>query len=175
MRYVGIGDGRVSVSVSEATEKDVVAFDDFFRRAWKEAGPGAPGFTGASDEVIAELTTPEAFRERIGGPDRRMFLAWDGNRVIAFASTRGISEDAVELSGIIVLRSHGGMGVGTALVESAIAAAEADRHRMMLVKTEATNRRAQAFYENRGFSVVGTETERVDDVEIDLLCLSRVV
>lgn len=170
---MGTGDGEVSLV--EATEKDAEAFAHFFRRAWEEAGPGAAGFTGASDEVIAELTTPRAFRKRIGGPDRRMFLAREDDRVIGFASTRRISEDSVELSGIIVLRSHGGQGVGTALLENTIAAATADGYGTMLVETETTNSRAQAFYENSGFAVDGAGTERVDDADVELLRLSRVL
>jgi len=104
-----------------------------------------------------------------------MFLARDGGRVIGFASTKRISEDSVELSGIMVLQSHGGLGVGTALVERATVAADADGYGMMVVKTETTNSSAQAFYESQDFAVVGSETERVDDMDVDLVCLSRVL
>lgn len=161
------------MSITEAVAEDGEAFADFFRAAWGEAGPNAPGFAGATDEVIEELIAPEAFRERVGGPARRMFLAWDGDRVVGFSSTRRISPDSVELSGIIVLQSHGGLGIGTALVEAAMAAAKEDSHQVMIVKTETTNSRARGFYESRGFRVVGVETEQVDDVDVEVSRLSR--
>lgn len=168
---MSIAPGRVVIT--EATDDDAAGFAQFFDSAWREAGPGAAGFTGATDEVIAELTTPEAFRKRIAGPDRHMFLARDVDRVVGFSSTRRVSEDLVELSGIIVLRSHGGLGIGRALIDSATAAAKKDGYRTMVVKTETTNARAQALYESSGFEVEGTETELEDGVPIGLLRLSR--
>ncbi len=76
--------GTSEVLVTEATQDDVAAFAAFFWEAWREAGPDAPGFAGATDDVITELTTPEAIRQRIGGPERRMFLAWETSAGSAF-------------------------------------------------------------------------------------------
>jgi hypothetical protein len=81
--------------VREAFEVDVDAFAEFFVAAWRQSGPDAPGFVGATDEVIAELTTRDAVRERIGGPDRRMFLAWADDCVVGFAATKRINVDTV--------------------------------------------------------------------------------
>jgi len=161
------------ISIREATVEDGDAFAEFLAAAWREAGPDAPGFTGASDETIAEITAPEAFRVHISGPDRRMFLAWEEDRVVGFSATRSTDESSVELSGIIVFRSRAGRGIGSALVESAVAAARGDGHREMIVKTETTNHRARAFYENQGFQTVGVETEDVDDVPVEVWVLSR--
>lgn len=172
-RLHAVGSDHERVSIREATEEDVACFGAFFQAAWKKAGPAAPGFTGATEEVIAELTAPEAFAERVGGPDRRMFLAWADGRVVGFSSTRTASDDSVELSGIIVLDSHSGLGIGTALVEEAMAAARVDGHRLVIVKTETTNTRATRFYESRGFTAVGTEIEHVDDVDVQVVRLQR--
>lgn len=161
------------VAVREATTPDALAFAEFFVTAWREAGPDAPGFEGATEEAIAELTTPDAFEARIGGPTRRMFLAWEADRVVGFASTGRISDEAVELSGIIVLRCVAGQGIGTALVEAAMATSSRDGYSEMVVKTETTNSRAQVFYQDRGFDVVGVETEYVDDIPVEVLRLSR--
>lgn len=132
-------------SITEAAAEDAADFAEFFRSAWSEPGPDAPGFTGASDQVIDEITAPEAFRSRVGGPDRRIFLARDGDRVAGFSSTRRASEEEVELSGIIVLRSFEGLGIGTGLIEASIGVAKHDGHRVMIVKTETTNTRARRF------------------------------
>ncbi len=84
-----------AISVTEATDAEVDAFATFFWEAWRQAGPDAPGFVGASDQVIADLTTAEAFAERIGGPERRMFLAWEDERVVGFAATKRVDADTV--------------------------------------------------------------------------------
>jgi len=127
------------IRVAEANGADVESIASFFWEAWSSSGPDAPGWAGASEEVIAELTTPEAIRERIGGPERRMFLAWDENRVVAFAATRSEDEKTVELVGIIVLQDMLGHGIGTPPLESAVQWATEAGFERMSVKTEANN------------------------------------
>ncbi|HEX6301477.1 MAG TPA: GNAT family N-acetyltransferase [Acidimicrobiia bacterium] len=161
------------VSVREATVGDGDGFAEFFVAAWRGAGPDTPGFTGASEEAVAEIAASESFQERIGGPDRRMFLAWERDRVVGFCATRRLTDDLVELSGNIVFRSRAGLGIGSALIEAAIAAAREDGYREMIVKTETTNDQAAGFYEARGFAIAGVETEDVDDVSIEVWRLSR--
>jgi len=165
--------GSADVSVREATGADVEAFAVFFRNAWYQSGPDSPGFAGANDQVIAELTAAEAFLERIGGPDRRMFLAWDHDRVIGFCANKRVDNTTVELAGIIVLPAAAGRGVGTALVAAAMASARNDQYRAMIVRTETTNDPARAFYEARGFVVDGSTTEQVDDTPIEVWELTQ--
>ena len=52
------------LEIGEATPADAAGFGAFLRAAWAEYGPDAPGFAGASDEVIDELATPAAIGER---------------------------------------------------------------------------------------------------------------
>lgn len=157
----------------EATDADAEAFATFLQTAWQQAGPDAPGFTGATDAVIAELSSQNAFLARIGGPDRRMFLAWEGDVVVGFSATRRLDDASVELSGIVVLESQAGHGIGSALVDGAIEAARADGYDEMVVRTETTNARARAFYEARGFSVAGVETEQVEGTGVEVWRLSK--
>jgi putative acetyltransferase len=159
-------------TVREATPADVDAFAAFFRTAWREAGPEAPGFAGATDEVIDELTTRTAVLDRLGGPDRRMYLAWSSAEVVGFAATRRIDEGTVELAGIIVLGRATGRGIGSRLVQAAIDAARGDGYGRMIVRTETTNDTAQAFYRRSGFSVVGDSVEDVDGTAIPVVELA---
>ena len=160
-------------TVTEATPADVGAFAEFFLTAWRQAGPDAPGFAGATEEVIAELTTPEAFRARVGGPERRMYLARVDGRVVGFAATRRIDETAIELAGIIVLRDQAGRGVGTALVAAAAAAAANEGHVTMTVSTETDNEAARAFYERCGFTATGTGVEPVEGTDVAVVSFER--
>lgn len=156
------------ITVTEATADDAGAFAAFFWEAWQEAGPTAPGFAGATDEVIRELTTRAAIVERLGGPDRRMFLAWSGGRVIGFAATTRIDDETVELAGIIVLQSMLGRGIGSALVAATTPACRNEGYQRMLVRTETVNERAVGFYESQGFVRVRVTTEDVDGTLIDV-------
>jgi ribosomal protein S18 acetylase RimI-like enzyme len=161
------------VPVREAIDADGDAFAVFFREAWEQSGPEAPGFVGATDEVIDELTTLEAFRDRVGGPDRRMFLAWDRDRVVGFAATRRVDDTTVELAGIIVLPVTAGRGVGSALLAAAVATARDDEYREMTVLTESSNDRARAFYEAHEFVVGASTTEPVEGTPVELSSFTR--
>ena len=156
------------VVVREATANDVVAIADFFHEAWRQAGPEAPGFAGATEEVIDEIAAPEAIRARIGGPQRRMFLAWQEDRVVGFAATRRLTGDSIELAGVVVLQSLLGGGVGTVLFEAAAESARTNEFRRMTVSTETDNDRALRFYERCGFSVVGTSTTDAAGTDIEV-------
>lgn len=164
---------ETGVVVEEATVGDVAAFASFFRRAWTEAEPGAPGFAGATDQIIAELVAPETVRERIGGPERRMFLAWHGEEVVGFGATKREDDDTVELAGVIVLQSYAGRGIGSRLIDEAIDRVRAEGCRRMVVRTELTNERARAVYEARGFAVTGTKSEAVEGEAVEVWELSR--
>ena len=71
-----------------------------------------------------------------------------------------------------MLRSHAGRGLGSALVDMAIARS-AGSYGRMLVRTETTNDRARAFYEGCGFRVTATAVEQVDDVAVEVWELER--
>lgn len=159
--------------VSEAADEDAAAFASFLRRAWEQAGPDSPGFAGATDASIAELTAPATFCSNIGGPDRRMFVARTGTEIVGFSANRRIEAGTVELAGIVVLADHAGRGIGTALVEAAVEQARREGYASMLVKTETSNHRARAFYEKLGFDVDGVEKEPVDSTMVEVWRLSR--
>ncbi len=169
-------DGTRDAVVREAGAGDIDAVAGFFRSAWREAGPDAPGFAGATDEIIDELVSDDVLTERILGDGHHMYVAVvDGARgpeVVGFAATREVDTATVELAGIVVLRSHAGRGLGSALVDMAIARS-AGSYGRMLVRTETTNDGARAFYERCGFRVTATAVEQVDDVAVEVWELER--
>jgi ribosomal protein S18 acetylase RimI-like enzyme len=163
-------------AVREATEADVDAVAAFFRAAWREAGPDAPGFAGATDEVMEELASHEVLSERIVGEGRHMYVAVVDAAadpdVVGFAATRAIDDAAIELAGIVVRRAYAGRGLGSALVDIAIRRS-APSYRTMIVRTETTNAGARAFYERCGFRVTGTAIEDVDGRSVEVWELER--
>ena len=159
--------------IREAADTDLDAVAAFFWEGWRQAGPDAPGWSGATEDVMAELTDPETLRAQIGGPGRRMFLAWEDGRVIAFAATRMMTPAVVEVAGIVVLQYALGRGVGSPLLETAVAASREAGFEQMVVRTEADNDRAAGFYRSRGFTDDGAVTEVVEGIELDVLQFSR--
>lgn len=159
--------------VTEATVDDAEAISAFFWDAWREAGPDAPGWAGASPELVAEIAAPQAIAARVGGPDRRMFLAWEEDRVVGFSATRRTDDRSIELAGVIVLGSKTGRGIGTPLVEAAVRSAASLGYTRMEVSTEVDNTRALAFYEGRGFTPTGTESRDVEGTTVDVVLLER--
>lgn len=165
------GSGRVVVS--EATVDDIPAIATFFRDAWAMVGPDAPGWAGASEEVIEELTRPEVLAARVGGPDRRMFIAVVDGRVAGFSATRRDDDDTAELAGIVVLQDMVGRGIGTPLLDEALTALRSDGVERVVLKTEATNERAIGFYRARGFGEERRFVEDVEGIPTELVELSR--
>ncbi len=163
----------MTIRVSEADVSDVPEVAEFFWSAWRAAGPGAPGWAGADETAIAELTAPGVLAERIGGPGRWMFLGWDDERVVGFSALRSLDEDSVELAGIVVMGDRLGRGVGSLLLDAAVEAAAASGFRRVLVRTEVTNERALAFYRRHGFGDDRPVVEDVDGARVELIELVR--
>ncbi|MFQ5838339.1 MAG: GNAT family N-acetyltransferase [Thermoplasmata archaeon] len=161
------------IVIAEAKEADVEAIASFFWAAWKEAGPEAPGWVGASEEVLQEITAQDHMLERIGSTDGRMFLAREGDRVVGFAANRRIDDDTVELAGIIILQSLLGRGIGSRLLEAAVYGARRDGYAEMSVRTEVKNERAIAFYRARGFALGQSVVEEIEGVSVKILELVR--
>jgi ribosomal protein S18 acetylase RimI-like enzyme len=141
---------------------DIQSLSAFILEAWREAGPGALGFSGATDEAVHKLASEPLLRVKLTDPALRIFIAEEAGRVVGFASLKRIDSTTAELSGLIVLQSLVGKGVGTELLHIAEEFADMEGYNKMVVKTEAFNDKAIAFYRKLGF--VGT-TEIEEDVE----------
>lgn len=89
--------------------------------------------------------------------------------MVGFSGNRRVNDETVELSGIVVLESATGRGMGSLLLESARGAALRDGYRRMLVKTEAFNERALGFYEGKGFVEKGRSTADVEGARVELV------
>lgn len=100
-----------------------------------------------------------------------------GFSLLGRADLPGCSADGrdVELKRIYTLsRFHGG-GVGRALMEEAVAAAETGGHERLLLGVFAGNERARAFYAKNGFVQIADRRFRVGDREYDDVVLARPV
>jgi len=161
LRYQRVGSG------------DIDLITTFIREAWKEAGPGALGWSGATQEDIAEISSPAFLRELAQDPEADFFVAKDGGKVVGMAVNRARSASEVELSGIIVMQRLVGRGIGSGLLMKSEEAAMARGAGRLKVKTEVENLRALAFYVGKGFRKGGESLERVGKVEVRTVVLRK--
>jgi len=170
-----MGSMGIDMEIREATQEDIEGLTSFFFSAWIEAGPESLGWTGASEEGMEHIASHDFLSSLIDRDDVRIFLAWEGDDVVGFASNAKVDKDTVELSGIVVLDSRTGKGIGSELLESAIEAAKSDGFSTMIVKTESFNNRAIQFYRRKGFKKKDTRMEEIEGVKVELLVLERAI
>jgi ribosomal protein S18 acetylase RimI-like enzyme len=161
-------------TVREATAADADRIGTFLHTIWGEAGPSAPGFSGATPELIDEIAAPDAVRARLGGPARRIMIAVSGDDVIGFAASRRRADD-VELAGIVVRRAWAGRGVGSELVRGVVEVCRRDGTGTITVRTETDNATAIAFYESLGFVRRGEDLERVGETDVAVVELALAI
>jgi ribosomal protein S18 acetylase RimI-like enzyme len=171
------GKGRrdyLRVVVRPARENDAVPLGAFFTRAWQEAGPGALGFTGATDGAIKMISSEEFLLRRLTSPNVRIVVAERDKEILGFASIRAMEKkEEAELSGIVVLEGASGLGLGTKLIGKACESTMKLGFKRLVVKTEALNHRAIGFYKKNGFTESTKIFEKVGRVKVPVLVLER--
>lgn len=168
-------DGGMPRVTREATTEDAADVADLLRRLWAAAGPNALGYSGATDTVMEDLAKREAIIERLGGPDRRIFLSGEEDGWLGFAATRRLDQTQCELAGILVTEEATGRGVGRALMAAVAASARRDGFEVLVVRTEVDNERAIAFYRSTGFMDVGRDVEDVDGTHVPVVELRLIL
>jgi len=166
---------KQGVAVRIARGADAKALGVFLTRAWEEAGPGALGFTGATDDTIHEISTEEFLTQRIASDKAKILVAEVEGIIVGFAGLRTEGPQSVELSGMVVLRSASGAGIGTRLIRKSFALAAKLGFRTMTVRTEVFNQKAIAFYKKNGFTETAKETEKVGRTKVPVQVLRKML
>jgi ribosomal protein S18 acetylase RimI-like enzyme len=163
----------VRTEVRPARPNDVAKLSEFFVEAWREAGPGAMGFTGATDAAIKEVSSPEFLKRRLASPNAQIVVAEEERKVVGFASVRLMEGLEAELTGIVVLGRASGRGVGTRLLRKAAEGARRRGCARMSVTTEAANAKAIGFYKKAGFTESRKSMEKRGSTRVAVQVLVR--
>ena len=155
----------------EAVPSDAPRLGAFLRKAWKEAGPGALGWTGAKDANMEEIASEAFLSGLLAEPTTKVFAAQDAGEFLGVAVLRRLEATVGELAGIIVLESRTGEGVGRSLLAAVLEHARADGTKEIVVRTEAANNRALRFYQGFGFDIVDRGPEDVQGAKVNLVTL----
>jgi ribosomal protein S18 acetylase RimI-like enzyme len=159
------------VPVSELRVVDIPYLRSFVLDAWRLAGSSALGWTGATDENIAEIASESFLKGLIGNSDLRVFIGKQGECIVGFCAIRKVDYQSVELAGIIVRQDLLGKGIGNDLFRRAREEAVELGFKVMVVKTESTNERALSFYESKGFVKQGQIVEELSGAKMNLTVL----
>jgi GNAT superfamily N-acetyltransferase len=140
---------------------DIPGLSAFLREGWKQAGRDSLGWTGATDEDIAELASERSLRAMLGNEVIQAFIAREDRSVVGICVNRKKDAETMELAGIIVLAKEVGKGIGSGLFDLAREGARSSGAKRMMVKTETFNERALSFYRGKGFVPAGVVVEQV--------------
>jgi ribosomal protein S18 acetylase RimI-like enzyme len=157
--------------VSELVENDISELKSFVLEAWRLAGSSALGWTGATDENIAEIASDSFLRGFLHNPHLKVFVSKTEGKIVGFCAIRKIDDASLELAGIVVRQDHLGKGIGTDLFQKARKEAVKSGFTTMIVKTESNNERALAFYRSKGFVEQEQVIEEVNGVKVNLTTL----
>ena len=131
----------MTTTLRPAHPNDSLAIADVFLRSWKILTPDIP--LGHTDDQVRAWIAASVMVEK------RVFVTIDDDAVIAMMA---ISEDGGGgcIDHLYVAPEHVGRGVGSALLEHALATLRAP----VRLYTFQANERARRFYEARGFCAV---------------------
>lgn len=93
--------------------------------------------------------------------------------MIGFSSVEEVESSLLELSGIIVMESWTGRGVGGKLLDYVIDFAHVKGYKEIIVKTEKENQRALNFYKGKGFIELKIFTENIECKNVLLVELRK--
>ena len=159
-------------TVIRAQPADVPRVATFLRDAWKDAGPGAPGWSGASEVTIREISSTSFLDALVAKSRTSLFLCEHGGRVVGMCVLRPRDETVAEIAGILVLQGEVGRGIGSLLLAEGLDWARGQGFRRALVKTESDNERALAIYRARGFTEQERAVEEVQGAPVSLTVLA---
>ena len=115
------------------------ALGKFMLDAWKRAGPGALGWTGASEDTIQEISSENYLKKLVSNPKMRFFASEENGEITGFATNRVQDDSTMELAGIIVREDLLSQGIGSLLLSKCVEFAKEAGFVNMVVKTETLN------------------------------------
>jgi ribosomal protein S18 acetylase RimI-like enzyme len=164
-----------TVRTVEPNPDQIRALGRFMLDAWKRAGPGAFGWTGATEDTIQEISSEKYLKGLVSNPKMKFFLSEENGEITGFAVNRVQDSYTMELAGIIVREDLLGKGIGSLLISKCIDSARDAGFASMIVKTETSNEYAISFYVKKGFVRIGNVVETVENSKVELAVLRLVL
>lgn len=166
-------------TIRRATIADVKTISDMGRRLLPAAHAGAfPA--GDLNLYLRQAFEPDRVRSEICDPAACFWLARRGERVAGMVKMRaahspldGLGNRPVELSRLYLETRFIGRGVGSALMEHALATAAAEGHDLCWLLVWTGNERAERFYQRWNFRVVEQRRYPVGRTRLPVYLMAR--
>lgn len=124
------------------------------------------------EKVFSENSLLKAVREN----QTTFYLATDRDEILGFAQVIPADHDAVELDRIVVFPEHARKGIGTLLLQEAIADHKRKSVRSIFVRTGKDEAPARRFYEKNGFREIKQATiDTPWGTKLDLVIYERLL
>jgi ribosomal protein S18 acetylase RimI-like enzyme len=157
------------VIVSTASESDLPELASVAAQTFPLACPPSVAPENVAAFIAANLSA-EKFSSYLRDPERRVFVARSGGRILGYAMLiHGVPDDAtvqeavsvrpaIELSKLYVLPAAHGAGAASALMEAVLEYATSAAVAAVWLGVNQKNERAQRFYAKHGFTRTGVKT-----------------
>jgi len=110
------------------------------------------------DEYVKEAFAEETLLNAVASEKANFYLALDNNEIIGFAQTKQKDANTVELDRIIVFPQHARKGIGTQLLQKALADQKQKGIKTIIVNAGREETHARRFYQKNGFKRIGETT-----------------
>lgn len=130
---------------------------------------------GIPDEYVRRAFSEGSLRDA-ATRGSKFYLAFEGGRIVGFCQVIPKGEVEAELDRIVVFPGHTGKGIGSRLLEYALAEQAREGTREVTVYAGKHEGRARAFYEKNGFGLVGeTSVDAPWGRRIELAAYKRII
>jgi len=164
----------MAITLQTATPSDAGDIASLLSAAWA-ATYGSFLTPDALSAVAREWHHPEGLRRQISNPGVGFLLARTDTGALVGVATVKQSDDArtVSVLRLYVLRDYQGQGIGSQLLNRALAAFP-DAQRIELQVAEG-NPSGLSFWTKRGFRACGHDEARIGDITLALISMERTV
>lgn len=157
-------------TIERATVEDVGTIKQVLSETWVATYAGH-----LSRSTIEQVTTrwhdPELLRSQIGKPGDYFAVAKKDGTIVGLITLVALNRDELFLSRLYVLPAYQGKGVGSRLLDSAIASYPDAT--VIRLEVEQHNAQGHAYWLGRKFVDVGTKIEQVGTDRIAVIAMER--
>jgi len=161
MKEIRINDKTLSIRPAEESDAEILA--DLgaytFSHTYSSILPSKD-----LEDYLGKAFSVEQMRQDIADPQVLLFVSSVSNTVCSYIKLQPTpprevirGNKPIELLRLYLLPQWEGMGIGSALMKAGLRAAREESYETCWLKVWEGNRRAIEFYENRGFTQVGSE------------------
>ena len=160
------------VAIERATVVDVARLKQVLSETWI-----ATYADHLSRSTIEQVTTqwhaPGVLRAQLEKPGDYFAVARDDGAIIGLVTVVALNRDELHLSRLYVLPAHQGKGVGSRLLDAAIASYPDAA--VIRLEVEQNNAKGHAYWRSRRFVDIGTKIQPIGADEILVMTMERIL